>query len=147
MKNNRPQNASEILDALIEFTTPSHKEILEMSSEEIKSELEEEGINVNETVENLLNVVKQNQSRSTLLLAKKERERKLAQIRNIINSIVEKADVTKDELLSELKSRFKFDNEKFLIFYRKFEEASNEDVRSLIEDLELLNLLVEMDNE
>lgn len=147
MENPRPQSAREMLNALVGFITPTQEEILAMQQEEINDELEADGINVNETVERLLKVVQRNQSKSVLLLAKAERERKLEEIKNILAGLIEQADITKEDLQSELKRRFKFDNAQCSVFCRKFDKASNEDVRTLIEDLELLSLFVENEND
>lgn len=96
MKKRKPENASEMLDAFVDYITPSEREVLKMSSDEIKSELEAKGINVSETVDNLMKIVNNNQSKSILLNAKLKREEKLKQVKDMLNGIVENVDISKD---------------------------------------------------
>lgn len=145
-KKESPQNASEILQHLYGFAEEDWQEIQLMPLEEIKRELAEEGIDVAKMVAEPSKMFKKIKSKELLNRASEIRKQLLARFKGQVDSLSYDSQAGRDHLINRIKEVFNIPEEKVLTYCRKFKDASEADLVSMLADLTMLeNISKELD--
>ena len=145
-RNNESKTAREIVSNLFDVTAPTFDDVMKMTDEEIRCELQERDVDVDESVNSILKTVVQCQNKLRLSLARQKKER-LDHLQKTIKDAYKRASGNTDEFIKGIQEKLKLDTKQLAVFCRKFEESSMEDKCSLIEDYEFLNKMIEEENE
>lgn len=109
-----------------------------MSTDDIKEELRSDGIDPDATLQRLMAAATQaaaDSKRSVLDLAKKERLQQEAKPKRTFDNLI---NWSKEQLLAQIKSLSLEDNQIAAASYRDLEKLTEDNLRALLEDLELL---------
>lgn len=109
-----------------------------MSTDDIKKELRNDGIDPDATLQRLMAAAKQaaaDSKRSVLDLARKERLQQEAKPKRTFDNLI---NWSKEQLLAQIKSLSLEDNQIAAASYRDLEKLTEDNLRALLEDLELL---------
>lgn len=134
-KEKSPQNALELIKALHEFMLGPEKDAKSLPLEKIKKELQNEGFDIESFSKRADERISQCLSQQELLLAKEKRQNlseKFAQGRQFASNV-------KDEVLARLNILKHSQPALAQTYYRKLEEASEEDMIGWLEDLEMID--------
>ena len=107
------------------------------SIEEVKRDLRDEGIDVEETMKNLMTIVKNTSmatKRKQLDIAKEKRHKMESKKSNIISKFNK---WTRDEILSKIKDISSLLGTEVNVAYRELDSKNTDDLKSLLEDLEI----------
>lgn len=109
-----------------------------MSTDDIKKELRNDGIDPDATLQRLMAVAKQvaaDSKRSVLDLARKERLQQEAKPKRTFDNLI---NWSREQLLAKIKSLSLEDNQIAAASYRDLEKLTEDNLRALLEDVELL---------
>lgn len=109
-----------------------------MSADDIKKELRDDGIDLDATLQRLMAAATQaaaDSKRSVLDLARKERLQQEAKPKRTFDNLI---NWSKEQLLAQIKSLSLEDNQIAAASYRDLEKLTEDNLRALLEDLELL---------
>ncbi len=110
----------------------------DMSTDDIKEELRADGVNPDEALRRLMGVVKQasaDSRKSVLDLAREERLKNQDSIKKTIGKF---KDWTREQLLDGIRSLSGEGSLQAAASYRELEEQTEDNLRALLEDLEML---------
>lgn len=119
----------------------------EQSLDEVMDDLKSEGINVEETMARLINMVNKTSKaakRKQLDLAREERQKKESEFIKLKDKFT---DWTRDQILLKIKEILSMSGPDISVAYRELESKDTEDLRSLLEDLEMARKLDEYKND
>jgi hypothetical protein len=136
-KDKSPRNALEMMNVLNDFLLGPEEDTRTLPLEKVKEELRNEGVDVDSFTKRALDRVSQNLSKLELREAKEKRLRlqeKLGQGKKILSDL-------KEDFLSRLESLKNSDPGLAQAYARKLEGADEEDLLSLIQDLDDLDEL------
>jgi|GEM_PF-4414074 len=142
-RDQSPQNASEILKDLNIFVQEDEQEIQSMPLHEIVAELKEEGIDTEKLIKEVPNLFKKIKAGEELARASEKRKELLAHLKSKISDLAKEAALTREELIAKIQGIFNLTGEQASAYCRKFEEASDADLESLLEDFMLLDSINE----
>lgn len=136
------RGAAEFLDALHELSVESEDEILSMSQDEVRSRLAEESIDLSVVKVTLANRLKAIQGERRLAVARERRLAREAQISSTLAEFGNDIAAMKAEIRRRLEvARARatpLQTSRVAIVFNRFQEASDEDLPGLLEDLNLL---------
>lgn len=137
-----PENASEFLDGLIELLT----DLPERTIEELEEDLREEGIYDEEFVHRVQDLVKTKLEEHRLAWLESARQEMSATLEKLSEAQPSSSPGTLEELKEKitliLSGRFGEEASKYThIHFRKLDKVTENDLRSLLDDLESLDLL------
>lgn len=133
MKGNKKDKINIFIDALTDALGRSD----EQSIEEVKNDLRDEGIDVDITVKKLMNMVKETSmfaKRRQLDMAREKRHKMESEKTKFFSKF---SKLTREEILSKIKEIISLSDPTVSVSYRDLESKNTEDLRSLLEDLEI----------
>lgn len=133
MKEDKKVNGKIFIDALTDALGRSD----EQSIEEVKNDLRDEGIEVEETMEKLITMVKNISmaaKRKQLDIAKEKRQITESKKLDFVSKFNE---WTKDEILSRIKEISSLMGTNVSVAYRDLDSTNIDDLKSLLEDMEI----------
>jgi hypothetical protein len=136
-ENNQP-TASHILRALHEFVQEEEEDVATKPLSEVKAELAKRGITTSTLTARMKEEVAKARAHQELAAARTVRERSIANLKTFqakLTSLPEKAREQATAVLSALSTK---DPAMAAAYFSKFEEASDADLQSLLDDLSLL---------
>lgn len=142
MTANAPKKASDILRSLNEFILGEEEDVTLLPPERIQSHLKAEGIDPMPLVHQVRERIAKEKAKRELAEA---RERRLRYASNLQRPASGTSSPPLREKIREMLDMLKPVNpELAAVYYRKFEEATEDDLASMLEDLSLLE---QMDGE
>lgn len=120
-----------------------------LSQEEIRTELEELGVDTNQLVLRVAEIVKEGSKKRRLAWLKNAREKRI-KIEKMFESkkIAIESKSLKTKIEKILKGSYGQDAQSYAkAYFRKIESLSEKDLESLIEDMENLSLLADLNKE
>jgi hypothetical protein len=136
-----PQNAAEILKALHEFILGPEEDVSAMSREQVQAALKADGIDPAPLTRRVRDRLAKMRAAEELGRAHIQRQQ-LLELRARMPSL---PAVVREHILTRLKSLSVQQPAFAHTYFRKFEEASEADIHSLLEDLILLDKMDEHD--
>ena len=133
MKEDKKEDCKIFIDALTDALGRSD----EQSIEEVKNDLRDEGIEVEETMEKLITMVKNISiaaKRKQLDIAKEKRQITESKKLDFVSKFNE---WTKDEILSRIKEISSLMGTNVSVAYRDLDSTNIDDLKSLLEDMEI----------
>ena len=111
-----------------------------MTDEQLSRYLEQNKVDMSQPQARFAALLKKAKARQRLEVARGKRLQAVLKARHIISAGAEALDATKDRVLGMIRRLGERDPEKALVYAREFEKTTPEDLRSLEEDLMLLDL-------
>lgn len=138
MKRSSPEKYSDVLESLHGLLTNSEEEedIENLPIAEIREGLRKEGIDVDQMISDV-NLMFSKKLAGRRLEAAKEKRHRLGGLTEIKKYIDEKANV-KEAILEILNGLTQSQPKLASVYFRKLEEANEEDMASILEDLMIL---------
>ncbi len=133
MKEDKKEGCKIFLDALTDALGRSD----EQSIEEVKNDLRDEGIEVEETMKKLITMVKNTSMaarRKQLDIAKEKRHKTESKKLDFVNKFNE---WTRDEILLRIKEISSLQGTNVSVAYRDLDSKNIDDLKSLLEDMEI----------
>lgn len=133
MKEDEKEERKIFIDALTDALGRSD----DQSIEEVKKDLRDEGVDVEETMKRLMTMVKNTSMaarRKHLDMAREKRHKMESKKSNIISKFDK---LTRDEILSKIKDIYSLLDAKISVAYRELDSKNTDDLKSLLEDLEI----------
>ena len=133
MNENKREDSKFFIDTLTDALGRSD----EQSIEDVKNELREEGIDVEETMKKLITMVKNTSMtarRNQLDIAKETRHQRESKKSNIISKFDK---WSRDQILSRIKDISCLLDTEVSVAYRELDSKNTDDLKSLLEDLEI----------
>lgn len=146
MAGEKPQNYAEVLQALYDFLESEENES-NISLEQTKAYLKREGLSSEPIVRNVQAKIAAIQGWKRLAAAQEQRKALLQELKTLCFRLRQpqiEAQSLKQAILGRVQELFGT-GQATLAFYRKFEESSEADLMTLLEDAELTRLLEERD--
>ena len=143
MKEDKREDSKFFIDALTDALGRSD----EQSIEDVKNELREEGIDVEETMKKLITMVKNTSMaarRKQLDIAKEERHKMESKKSNIISKFDKWA---RDKILSRIKEISSIQGIDVSVAYRDLDSRNTDDLKALLEDMEIAKHRFESEKE
>jgi predicted DNA-binding protein YlxM (UPF0122 family) len=134
-KKKAPATPSELLDCLTEFLLNAP----DRSIEELKEDVSAKGIDPDQLINRVQKLVNKHMTLYRIKKAKEERENMLEKIKNILKEPTENREEILKNILPILEA--KIGSQAAQVCYRKLKSAEIEDLESLLEDIEKLELL------
>lgn len=136
MTRHSPEKYSDVLESLHGLLTNSEEEVEDLPIAKIREDLRKEGIDVDQMTSEVTLMISKKLAGRRLEAAKEKRHRLggLSEIKKYIN---EKANV-KDAVLEILNGLSQSQPKLASVYFRKLEEANEEDMASILEDLIIL---------
>lgn len=106
--------------------------------EDLKSDLKDEGIAVNDVLSNLMNCVHESSIKNKQISLDVARKKRLKEEKSTIEIINKFKNWTKDQLIEYLQGLSQTNNSLPVASFRNLDTKSDDDLRSLVEDIELL---------
>jgi len=136
MSNNGiPESASDILNEINKFLEPTEDELLQMPIEDVRKDLVCAGIDVDKDVKKIKCEITSIVAKEKLNQAKEDRIHLIENLKEFASSV---KDFNKVDLVSRIKEKLGFNDKQAMVYYRKFEECREEDLKTLLDDFELL---------
>jgi hypothetical protein len=146
-ENSSPNTTSEILKALHEFLSEPEVNSLTLPLEKINQDLRPEGINTTSLIEQVREKIAKAKAKALFAQAHKRRQYFLEKLKNHVETSSRNVPLLKEQVLEYLSNLFADKPEIVMAYFRKFEEASESDIQSLLEDITLLDRLRANDND
>lgn len=138
VKKRVPNTESEFLDCLTEFLL----DLSDCSITELKEDIRARGIDPEQLINKVQNLVNKNLANYRIKQAKKEMEGALKEIKRILMKTPENRNEVRNKLEKILPSLSdKMDPQAVQIYFHKLRNLENEDLDSLLEDIKKLELL------
>ena len=134
-KKKTPKNASEILKALHEFILGPEEDVTTIPREKIQADLKAEGLNPAPLVARVREKLNKMKAEEELTRARNQRKYLL----DLRGKMPKSPLALKEQILEHLRSLLANRPEMASAYFRKFEEANEADMRSLLEDLAMLD--------
>jgi hypothetical protein len=136
MTRHSPEKYSDVLESLHGLLTNSEEEVEDLPIAKIREDLRKEGIDVDQMTSDV-NLMISKKLAGKRLEAAKEKRHRLGGLTEIKNYIVGKANV-KEAVLEILNGLTQSQPKLASVYFRKLEEANEEDMASILEDLMIL---------
>lgn len=133
-KRKPPETTSELLDVLTDFLSETSEE---EDLAQIRQELREAGINADEVVSNMVNMVHDRLAEHKLAKARRQRLLTLHKMKQR-GEISDQATDLKTVIMERIRSLAHGNQQLAQAYFRKFDNATEEDLKSLLEDLDKL---------
>jgi len=136
MTRHSPEKYSDVLESLHGLLTNSEEEVEDLPIAKIREDLRKEGIDVDQMTSEVTLMISKKLAGRRLEAAKEKRHR-LGGLTEIKKYIDEKANV-KEAVLEILTGLTQSQPKLASVYFRKLEEANEEDMASILEDLMIL---------
>jgi hypothetical protein len=136
MTRHSPEKYSDVLESLHGLLTNSEEEVEDLSIAKIKEDLQKEGIDVDQMISDV-NLMISKKLAGRRLEAAKEKRHRLGGLKEIKKYIDGKVNV-KEAVLEILNGLTQSQPKLASVYFRKLEEANEEDMASILEDLMIL---------
>lgn len=133
----RPQTANDALRMLHEFLLGEEPDFRSMPNEEVQGYLEEAGVDPNPTIRAIRNQVAKAKGAQALKTARAKRQLRAEQAAHAKGELRELQSMGREQLLGLVHQMVGHDAA--AVHLRKYEELDDDDLRSLIEDLKMLD--------
>jgi len=135
-ENKIPQNATDILKLLHEFLSGSEEDVTKTPLEKLVSDLKAEGIDTTSLVKMVKERLAKAKAKEELARACEKRQQLLSKFSQKLQQV---PSLAKEQVLERVRNLMLTQPEKASAYFRKFDEANESDLQSLINDLSLLN--------
>ena len=132
-----PKNASDVLRSLHEFVVGPEEDFKKMPIEQVNEYLKSEGIDPVPLVNHVRQRIAKLKAEQELAQAREQRIN-YAQKLSFYGEKISLADL-RDRIQETIQSLTSGNSELASVYFRKFEEASDSDLESLLEDLSMLD--------
>jgi hypothetical protein len=135
-----PKNASELLKALHEFVLgPEEAEVTALPPEEVQAALRVEGMDTTPLVRHVRERLSKIRAQDELSRARIERDQLLQHLQSYRDQLTSAHSRVKEQILERLNHLLVGRPSEAQAYFRKFEETSEADMHSLLQDLKILD--------
>jgi hypothetical protein len=139
-ERNTPKNAAELLKALHEFVLePEEEDITSLPPEKVQPALKAEGIDPTPLVCHVRERLSKMRAQDELSRARTERHQLLDRLQSYREQLVSTPSRVKEQILERLNHLLTTQPSVAQAYFRRFEETSEADMNSLLQDLKMLD--------
>ena len=135
----KPNNAIEMLNNLLNFIQEDEKEIWETPLPEVNKELAEEGIMISDFISKIKSEISKIEAKEIIKNARDKKAELLLKQSLINDKKTTFSNMT--ELLKQIKKILNCSDQEVLAYCRKFKDKNETDIKTLLDDLSLLDKL------
>lgn len=139
-ENNTPSNFCEVLFSLDDLIE-SKEDVINLTKEQTNEQLKSEGITTSPLINKIKQKVTQEKAKYTLNKARKQREKLLELSKEFSLANSEKYNLPRAQLIDLLILKQGQTSQTTRIYFKKFEDVTDDDLRKMIEEYDFLEQL------